>query len=319
MIKKRMNNPKIVKLFMNILFVLTIASIFGAMITMNATDELFDVNGFNYTKSTIVFWWWLPIPILSVILGKRYNKMGYKFDKNVTAGYIMAVLLFLFGCFSMTPTFEEDYSKIDKYREFVAVSLPENGQLEIIEWTDWKDKNILDYTSIIAYYDDVDTSELEKDIQNSDKWILSNDLNNELKMFITGFLQRTDYIYYSIYNETTKEYNTIPENDGIYNIYVMKYDNDLKEFRIDKLEYSIIDQIDEKNKFIGTILEVHDKSIIIEPANGTTERKSSDKIIIKRINKDVYAEGDKVKVTYDGLINESYPAQISAIEIELLK
>ena len=242
MIKKKFNNPKYVRLFMNILFILTIASVFGAMFTMNATEELFDVNGFNFTKSTIVFWWWLPIPLLSIILGKRYNKIGYKFNKNVTAGYLMAIFLFLFGFFSMAPSFEEDYSKIDEYRDFVGVALPENGQLEIIEWTDWSNENILDYTSIIAYYDDVDTSKLELEIKNSNKWILSNDLNNELKMFINGFLHRTDYIYYSIYNATTKEYNTIPENDGIYNIYVMKYDDDLKEIRIDRLEYSIKNQ-----------------------------------------------------------------------------
>ena len=45
----------------------------------------------------------------------------------------------------------------------------------------------------------------------------------------------------------------------------------------------------------------------------------SDKIIIKRVNTDNYKIGDKLKITYDGLIEESYPAQISAIEIELIK
>jgi hypothetical protein len=29
--------------------------------------------------------------------------------------------------------------------------------------------------------------------------------------------------------------------------------------------------------------------------------------------------GDKVKITYDGTINESYPAQISATEIKIVK
>lgn len=242
---KKINNPKIVRLFMNILFVLTIASLFGAMITMNATNELFNVNGFNYTKSTIVFWWWLPIPILSVILGKRYNKMGYKFDKNVTVGYIMAVLLFLFGCFSLGENFEEDYSKIDEYRTFIDAELPDNGGLEIIKWTEWDDKNILENTSIIAYYKNEDTGKLVEDIKNSDKWILSQNINSELKIFITGFLHRTDYIYYSIYNNTTKEYNTIPKNDGIYEIYVMKYDDDFKELEIKKYKYSYKNQSEE--------------------------------------------------------------------------
>ena len=76
---------------------------------------------------------------------------------------------------------------------------------------------------------------------------------------------------------------------------------------------------EERHLFIGTILETNDNFIIVEPMEGSHERKSSDKIIIKRINTDDYAVGNKIKITYNGLINESYPAQISATEIELLK
>lgn len=76
---------------------------------------------------------------------------------------------------------------------------------------------------------------------------------------------------------------------------------------------------EERHLFVGTILEANENSIIIEPMEGSHESKSSDKIIVKRINNEEYAVGDKVKITYNGLINESYPAQISATEIELLK
>ena len=55
---------------------------------------------------------------------------------------------------------------------------------------------------------------------------------------------------------------------------------------------------------------------------GTTELKSSDKIRIKitrptsGIN-DFYVAGNKIIITYNGNINESYPAQIDAIKIKL--
>ena len=76
---------------------------------------------------------------------------------------------------------------------------------------------------------------------------------------------------------------------------------------------------EERHLFIGTILEVNENAIIVEPVEGSHESKSSDKIIIKRINTDNYVVGDKIKITYNGLVNESYPVQISATEIELVK
>ena len=76
---------------------------------------------------------------------------------------------------------------------------------------------------------------------------------------------------------------------------------------------------EERHLFIATILEVNENSIIVKPAEGSYESKSSDKIIIKRIDSDNYEIGDKLKITYNGLIEESYPAQITANEIELIK
>ena len=76
-------------------------------------------------------------------------------------------------------------------------------------------------------------------------------------------------------------------------------------------------------EFVGTIIEAHDNSIVVEPEEGTNERKSSDKISMKITRpttgvNDFYVKGNKVKITYNGVIMESYPAQISAINIELV-
>lgn len=82
------------------------------------------------------------------------------------------------------------------------------------------------------------------------------------------------------------------------------------------------DYNEEQYQFVGTIIEANDNSIIVEPEEGSNERKSSDKISMKitrptnGIN-DFYVVGNKVKITYNGNIMESYPAQISATNIEL--
>ena len=80
---------------------------------------------------------------------------------------------------------------------------------------------------------------------------------------------------------------------------------------------------EEQYEFIATIIGVYDGSILVEPEEGTNERRSSDKISmgIKRPtngSNDFYVVGNKVKITYNGMIMESYPAQIIATKIEVV-
>lgn len=67
--------------------------------------------------------------------------------------------------------------------------------------------------------------------------------------------------------------------------------------------------------FHATVLEAHDNYIIVEPVEGSEERKSADQI---QVSLDVISnhkvpdmeEGDMVRIVYNGEIAESYPAQI---------
>ena len=82
------------------------------------------------------------------------------------------------------------------------------------------------------------------------------------------------------------------------------------------------EQDGEQHEFVGTIIEASDSSIIVKPDEGTNERKSSDKISMKITRptngtNDFYVVGNKIKITYNGVIMESYPAQIVATRIEL--
>lgn len=75
-------------------------------------------------------------------------------------------------------------------------------------------------------------------------------------------------------------------------------------------------------EFIAEIIEVNEKSIIVKPDANSKEIKSSDKIsigITRPTNgtNDFYVVGNKIKITYNGIIMESYPAQIIATKIEL--
>lgn len=79
------------------------------------------------------------------------------------------------------------------------------------------------------------------------------------------------------------------------------------------------EQSGEEKFFYGKVIESTNSYIIVEPNENEEERKSSDKISIglDEYNDALYMVGTNVKITYDGTILESYPAQVKATKIEL--
>lgn len=77
-------------------------------------------------------------------------------------------------------------------------------------------------------------------------------------------------------------------------------------------------EVDENGKVIfqATILEIHDGYYLVEPVEGSTEWNSTDRITVSVINRKPSPEpevGDVLEIEYDGLIAESYPAQITNV------
>ncbi|MGD9567223.1 MAG: DUF3221 domain-containing protein [Sedimentibacter sp.] len=80
----------------------------------------------------------------------------------------------------------------------------------------------------------------------------------------------------------------------------------------------------EKVTFNATVIENKGTSILVNPEEGSPELNSSDKIVVRvpidnATLKDLseFTEGSKVIITYNGMIMESYPAQINAYDVEL--
>ena len=134
-------------------------------------------------------------------------------------------------------------------------------------------------------------------------------------------------IYYGLGYKVKMEKRILPE----YGPTLLKIDMYLFDmFIVGAVAETNIDDIKEDNKkteekyeFVATIIEAYDSSILVEPEEGTNERKSSDKISINITRpttgtNDFYIVGNKVKISYNGVIMESYPAQIVATKIELV-
>lgn len=235
---KKVKNTKLINTLMIILFIATLCCLWGAMWSVSLINEINPQHGFNFTKNTWVFWCWLPIPVASIILGFIYNGKGLKCTKNIVAGFIIGFLLLVYGAFSLFPTFSEDYSKINDYKQYIDASIPSNGELEIQNWETYFDDDKTEYSIINAYYDKEDVSILENSIEESNNWVLSTKFKSELKILLPSQFRSSDNVYYSIYNKTTNEYNTIPNESGEYEIYSMYYDKSLKQLSIHKYKYN---------------------------------------------------------------------------------
>jgi len=74
-----------------------------------------------------------------------------------------------------------------------------------------------------------------------------------------------------------------------------------------------------EEKFIATVLQIDESSVLVEPLEDEPERLSSDKISfgIKALEKIDAMVGSVVQITYKGGIMESSPAQINAVSWKL--
>ena len=71
--------------------------------------------------------------------------------------------------------------------------------------------------------------------------------------------------------------------------------------------------------FYGTVIESEKDYILVQPNEGEKIRNSADKISI-RLGENIdymYEVGTNVKITYNGMIMETYPAQVEPIDIEI--
>ena len=86
----------------------------------------------------------------------------------------------------------------------------------------------------------------------------------------------------------------------------------------------------EEVSFVATVLENNQSSLLVEPAEGSVELSSADRIVAhvsdatitdtKGSKVDITAVeiGSQIKIHYDGSIAESYPAQIWSFRVQIM-
>lgn len=236
---KEKRHSNFVTTFMTILFAITLMSLFGSLATIAGIDILFqDAESVIKEKAiALAFWIWLPVPVLSIILGFKYKKAGFKCTKNIVGGFIIGFYLFTYGFLGLLPNSGMDYFELYPYRSIVEVSLPNNGRYEKLYWPTYVDTDKINYTNINIYYDKANVENFVKEIKNNPHWISGDNFEPELEILLPSAFQVTSDCYISIYIKEIKKYNTLPEVAGNYEVYIMKYDISDKKLEIHKFDY----------------------------------------------------------------------------------
>lgn len=146
----------------------------------------------------------------------------------------------------------------------------------------------------------------DKFIEIINNYAWKNDITNcdsDYKFIINNKI----YLFHSECGSINKDKQSI----------ILSNEDKEKIINICKKYYSGIEN--DKPCFYGKVIESNEKYIIVEPIENEEERKSSDKFYISlgENNDAIYQIGTNVKVTYTGFIQETYPAKIDVIDIEL--
>ena len=236
------NNYKLIINLMKLLFKISICSILLSLLLVAILNSINPLHGVNVFRYFWVFICFIPFPLLLIILGYRYKRKGLNCNKIITGGFIIFLILILFGLISFSPEFNQDYKKIDEYRDIINVDLPDNGEIEIRSWDNCIDDDKKNCSNINVYYDNqnIDNQNIDNliiSIKNNNNWILSKNIESELKKLFPSDLKIDDESYILIYNETTEEYNILPDKNGTYEFDIMKFDSFDKKLEIYKFNY----------------------------------------------------------------------------------
>ena len=222
---------------MKLLFKISICSILLSLLLVAILNSINPLHGVNVFRYFWVFIYFIPFPLLLIALGYRYKRKGLNCNKNIIGGFIIFLILILFGLISFSPEFNQDYNKIDEYRYIINADLPDNGEIEIRSWDNCIDDDKTNCSNIKVYYDNQNIDSLIVSIKNNANWILSKNIELDLNKLFPSDLKVDDDSYILIYNETTEEYNTLPDRDGIYEFDIVKFDLFDKKLEIYKFNY----------------------------------------------------------------------------------
>lgn len=224
------------KIFSFVIFLLTILSfpISFAISCIVGEADIFDIYG-------IIYYMWIsllfiPIGILSLIIGFMLKKRNMSYRKNFIAAFICIPLLLLMGIYGIIARsyISVNMREVQITEEKINVSFPENMKV----FTDYGVQCTITRTKIL---DESEKKDFEYYIMSNDKWTqsLKTTIKNSTPEMIQLDLQFYDF--YLFYNTTLDEYNVYPTQKGEYNCILVAYNSERSHIIIVK-DYTLLNE-----------------------------------------------------------------------------
>lgn len=210
----------------NILFWTTLISPIVSFSLASTIGEanIFGVAGIiRYSWIMLLF---IPIGILSIIIGLKLKNNKQKYKKNFIIAFICLPLLIIFGSyrFIFKSVVSYDINEVSIIEAKINLEIPD----EIKVATNKLDLYDISYVKII---NDESKELFEQEIKNNQLW--QNELNSEIKCLLPLDIQYESeaFEYFVFYNITNDEYNIVPLK-GEYEYIFIAYDCDLQRLII---------------------------------------------------------------------------------------
>ena len=170
--------------------------------------EIFAVGGI--TRYSWIMWIFIPIGVLSILIGKRLKKNNQKYKKNFIIAYICLPLLIIFGSyrFLFSDTFSYNVSKLNAIEQEIGFAMPDDIKIATSKYDSLCD---LSYVKIL---DNEERKLFEDEIESSDLWQI--ELIPEVQVLLPYIVQAElgAFEYFMFYDTTNDEYNLGPSNKG---------------------------------------------------------------------------------------------------------
>lgn len=196
--------------------------------------DIFGIAGI--VRNSWVMHFFIPIGIMSIVIGSCLMIMGYSYKKNFIIAFICIPLLFILGSFRFIfDNIHYEPQKVIILEEKTALDLPEKVKIATM---DFENYNI----SYVKITNREEKSAFEENITNNDKWSTEVKATLIRSMPIELWTEMPDgkgeFDYFVFYNVDTKQYNNFTES-GKYDCVFIAYDEDLSRMII--LDEYIID------------------------------------------------------------------------------
>lgn len=217
----------------NLIFVLTIATPFLSFVVLCIVGRADIFGSAGTIKYSWIAWLFIPVGIVSAIVGILLKKNNLKYKKNYVAAGICLTVLCLMGsyCFIFSDVFTSDMSVYTATEKTVSFDLPENVEVITEPWE-------LYVVTNAVIIDNDEKANFESEIANSEKWTnqLSTKIQYLLPLPISYTAARFDYFLF--YNLTTNQYNVYPP-DGENVCVFIAYDCE-KQWLLILSDYTIV-------------------------------------------------------------------------------